>query len=168
MRKGLVLVWFCCACAPGARFDRRSSQLRMPMLAVIDTLTPVERARITEAMVRLRRMIFVDDTATQLEGCSVAAAIGADYRTLLTPDVRKLVSEPPLVCDPRPAPTTLSRRLIVGSIHGGPGVALIRVTYEGGRTYTHEEEFKVQKASSRPDGRWVAIEMRVYDALIAD
>jgi hypothetical protein len=113
-------------------------------------------------------MIFLEDTTTLLEGCSVVLAVGTEYRTLLSREYRLLVSEPTSACGPTPPATRFTRRLIVRSIKGGGGEAVIRMTYEGGRTYTHEEDFKVQKASSRPDGIWAATEMRVYDALIAD
>jgi predicted ATP-grasp superfamily ATP-dependent carboligase len=168
MRTSIGLLWLCCACAQHAGLERVTEQMRAPIVAATDSLTPVERARIVEAAVRFRRMIFLDDTTTRLEGCSVALVVGAEYRTLLTRDVRQLVSEPTSSCGPSPAATRFTQRLIVRSIQGGAGEAVIRMTYEGGRTYTHEEDFKVKKASSRADGRWVATEMRVYDALIAD
>jgi hypothetical protein len=168
MRTSLGLLWLCCACAQHTGLERVSAQMPAPIVAAAAGLTPVERARIVEAAVRFRRMIFLDDTTTRMEGCSVALAVGPEYRTLLSPDVRPLVSEPTSACGPTPALTGFTRRLIVRNIQGGAGEAVIRMTYEGGRTYTHEEEFRVKKASSRADGRWAATEMRVYDALIAD
>ena len=168
MRASLGLLWLSCACAQRARLERVTEQIPVPIVAAADSVTPVERARILEAAVRFRRMTFLDDTTTRLEGCSVAMAVSAGYRTLLTRDVRQLVSEPTSACGPTQALTGFTRRLIVRSIQGGAGKAVVRMTYEGGRTYTHEEDFKVEKASSRADGLWAATEMRVYDALIAD
>jgi hypothetical protein len=168
MRTSLVLLWLCCACARHAGLDGVTAHMPSPIVAAADSLTPVERARIVEAAVRFRRMIFLDDTTTRLEGCSVARAVGAEYRALLSPDVRQLVSEPTSTCGPTSAATGLKRRMIVRSIQGGAGEAVVRITYEGGRTYIHEEDFKVKKASSRADGRWAVTDMRVYDALIAN
>ena len=168
MRTSLGLLWLCCACAQHAGLERVTAQMRAPIVAAADSLTPVERARIVEAAVRFRRMIFLEDTTTRLDGCSVALAVAAEYRTLLTPDVRRLVSEPTSACGPTAPPTRFTQRLIVRSIQGGAGEAVIRMTYEGARTYTHDEDFKVKKASSRADGLWAATEMRVYDALIVD
>ncbi len=169
MRKTyLALLWLCSACAQHAGLESVTAQMRAPMVAAADSLTPIERVRIVEAAVRYRRMIFLDDTTTRLDGCSVVLALGAEYRTLLTPDVRPLVSEPTSACAPTPAATRFTQRLIVRSIQGGASEAVIRMTYIGGRTYTHEEDFKVKKASSRADGRWAATDMRVYDALIVD
>ena len=164
----LGLLGLCSACAQHAGLERVTAHMQAPIVAAADSLTPIERVRIVEAAVRYRRMIFLDDTTTRLEGCSVAVAVGAEYRSLLTPDVRPLVSEPTSACGPTPAATRFIQRLIVRSIHGGAGEAVVRMSYEGGRTYIHEEEFKVKKASSRADGRWAATDMRVYDALIVD
>jgi hypothetical protein len=168
MRTSLGLLWLCCACAQHAGLERVTAQMRAPIVAAADSLTPVERARIVEAALRYRRMIFLEDTTTLLEGCSVALAVGTEYRTLLSREYRLFVSEPTSACGPTPAPTRFTQRLIVRTIQGGAGEAVIRMTYVGGRTYTHEEDFKIRKASSRADGRWAVIEMRVYDALIVD
>jgi hypothetical protein len=168
MRTSLGLLWLCCACAQHAGLEGVTAQIRAPIVAAGDSLTPVERARIVEGAVRYRRMIFLEDTTTLLEGCSVALAVGTEYRTLLSGEYRLLVSEPTSACGLTPPATRFTRRLIVRGIHGGGGEAVIRMTYEGGRTYTHEEDFNVKRASSRLDGIWAATEMRVYDALIVD
>ena len=133
---------------------------------VADTLSSTQRARILEAALRLRRMIFPDDTTSRLDGCSVAQEIGAEYRALLTLDVRKAVFESGAPCSDH-ATTGFDRRLVVESIRGGGRLAVIKITFVDGRS-THEEEFKVQKLSSRPDVRWSATEVRAYDALIVD
>jgi hypothetical protein len=139
-----------------------------PVVAAADTLTSVARARIVEAAIQYRQMIFLGDTTTLVEGCSATLAVGADYRSLAIPEFRRFVSEPAPVCEPTPPPGKSTRRLIVRTIEGSGRNAVIRMTYDGRGTYIHEEEFKVTKASSRPDGRWVAMEMRIYDAAIAD
>src|SRR3954468_5011849 len=112
---------------------------------------------------RLRRMTLEDDTASRLEGCSVALFVGAQYRTLLARDIRQLVSEPLGDCS-QPAPTGSAQRLIVRGISAAKNGVVLRMTYVRGLS-THEEDFSVQRPSSNPDGRWVATEFRVYDAL---
>jgi len=80
MRKTyLALLWLCSACAQHAGLERVTAQMRAPMVAAADSLTPIERVRIVEAAVRYRRMIFLDDTTTRLDGCSVVLALGAEY-----------------------------------------------------------------------------------------
>jgi len=167
MHKNLVVLWLCCACAQHARFERSEPQV-MVASAGSDTLTAVERARSLEAAVRFRRMIFVEDTTIRVEGCSVALVLGPMYPTLLTPHFRSMVSEPADACGTKPGLTGFTRRLVLRSIEGGGGEALVSITFHGGGSYFHEEDFKVRRASSRPDGLWAGIEMRVYDAIIVD
>jgi hypothetical protein len=169
MRRSLALALLCfgCACAQRAGIERLAVKSPTPMVASADSLAPVDRARIVEAAVRFRGMIFLDDTTARLDGCSVVHAVGEEYRTLLARDIRRLVSEPTSACGGTSVAPRFTPRLVVRGIQGGAGEAVIRITYEGG-SYIHEEEFKVRKASSRGDGFWVATEMRVYDAMIAD
>ena len=168
MRKTLTLLWMCCACGQQATLERVGAPVPVATPPVRDSITAVERARAVEAAVRFRRMIFLDDTTIRLEGCSVALAVGTDYRALLSSESRWLVSEPATACGATPDLGGSTRRLILRRILGGADTAIIWITYHGGGSYLHEEEFKVRRASARPDGLWAATEMRVYDALIAD
>ena len=170
MLKSIGILVLCWACLPQTRL--RSVDPQPPaagLKAPADSLTAIERVRIVEAAMRFRRMILIDDTATRLDGCSVGVAVGRDYRTLLVPVVRELVVEPASGCGPNPSDVIgVPRLLRLRSIQGSGDTAVANLTYLGGSTDTHEEEFKVKRASTRPDGLWAATEMRAYGALIID
>lgn len=169
MRTHLTLLGICCACLRLANPQGGSAARVTVADTHADSLTSVERARIVDAVVRFRWMIFSTDTTIRLDPCSLAFTFGPNFLKLLTPDVRRLVARPTRSCTNAALDVGgFDRRLILRSINAEAGQVVVAITYNGGGTYLHEEEFKVRKASSRPDGIWAATEMRVYDAMIAD
>lgn len=169
MLKTIGLALICCGCVTPRQQLHRVPPRLAQTIPVVDSLTAVERARIIEAVVRFRRMILIDDTMTRIDGCSVAKTVGPDYLTLLVPEVRPLVVESPSGCGTSLSTTVAMPRLIrITRIQGSGNDAVAQLTYLAERTYTHEEEFKIRRASRRPDGLWAATEMRVYNALIID
>lgn len=166
MRMHLILLMAFCACGGQTTYKSVSTPVPQPAIAEPDSLTQVARLRVVEAVLRYRQMIFQNDT-TQVDGCSVASAVGGEYRPLLQKDLLRLVSEP-TACDAKLRKTGFTRRLTIRSIVGGSREAVVQVSYSGGGTYFHEEEFRVRKASSKPDGLWATTEMRIYGAMIVD
>lgn len=168
MRPVLALFCLCWACAQPATLQRMTPQVRESGIAEADSLTPAERARIVEAIASFRQMVFSSDTTIRLEGCSVALAVGPEYRALIRRDVRQMISEPTTVCGTTPDISGFTRRLVLRKIEGGGGEATARVTYLGGGSYTHDEDYRLRRASSRVSGPWVATEMRVFGAMHID
>ena len=168
MRTSLAPLFLLCACAQHTGQQHLTPQVFIPVVASTGNLTAVAQIRVIEAAVRFRRMILLADTTTHVDGCSVAQIVGPNYRALFNPDMRSVVSEPAAGCNSRSPDTGLPPRLVVQSIQGSADDAVATITYVGGRTFTHEEEFKVRKASGRPDGPWATLEMRVYNAMIID
>ncbi|HJQ54521.1 MAG TPA: hypothetical protein VJ825_11835 [Gemmatimonadaceae bacterium] len=137
-----------------------------PVVAPPDTLTSIERVRILEGAMGFRRMIFATDTTIRLDYCSVARALGPEFQSVIASEVRRLITERKQPCngaEPRYSPFSL----IVRGIRGEGKEAVVTISYQNWG-YLHEEDFEVRKASSRPDGAWAGIEMRVYNAAIAD
>jgi hypothetical protein len=168
MRPVLALLCVCLACVQPTNLPRMTPQTRESVGAEADSLTSAERARIVEAISSFRQMVFSTDTTIRLEGCSVALAVGPEYRALIRSDVRKRISEPTTACGNAPDFTGYTRRLVLHSIKGGRGEATARVSYLGGGAYTHDEDYKLRRASSRVGGPWVAMEIRVFGAMHID
>ena len=161
MRQGLALMCVFWACAqPATRRPITPQVGDDPVVAQVDSLTSADRAKIVEAIAIFRQLIFSNDTTTRLEGCSVALAVGPDYRALIRRDLRRLVSEPTTACGTTPDLSGYTRRLVLRSITGGSGEATATVIFRGG-SYTHDEEYKL-KMILPPTGRdWVTKEVRV-------
>ena len=162
----LALLSICVPASFSARAGDAASHESAPVVARPGTLTSIERARILEGAMGFRRMIFATDTTIRLDYCSVALALGAEFQSVIARDVRRLIAEPKQPCDsadPHYSPYSL----VVRSIRGEGKDGVVTISYQNWG-YLHEEEFKVRKASSRPEGRWAGIEMRVYAARIAD
>ena len=113
-----------------------------------------------------RRMIFATDTTIRLDYCSVARALGPDFQSVMERDVLRRISEPKQSCDSA-VPSHSPYSLIVRSIRGVGGEAVATLSYRNW-SYLHEEEFKLRKTSRRSGGEWAGVEMRVYNAVIAD
>jgi hypothetical protein len=162
----LALVSICVPASFSARAGDAASHESAPVVARPDTLTSIERVRILEGAMGFRRMIFATDTTIRLDYCSVAHALGPDFQSVMERDVSRLIAEQKGPCDrvdPRYAPFSL----IVRGIRGEGEEGVVTISCQNWGTL-HEEDFRVRKASSRPDGRWAGIEMRVYNAAIAD
>lgn len=162
----LALVSICVMSSFSAGAGDASSHEFGSIVSHPDTLTNIERVRILEGAMGFRRMIFATDTTIRLDYCSVAHALAPGFESIMTLDVRRMITAPKQSCDsadPRYAPHSL----IVRSIRGEGEEGVVTISYQNWG-YLHEEDFKVTKASSRPDGKWAGIEMRVYDAAIAD
>ena len=159
-------LFLCCACAsrPVPAVQTRNDQA---VVVATDTLTTIERVRIVEAALRFRAMIFVGDSTTKLDGCSLEPVFGSSYLEMFERHMRPLVAVPTQRCTERHRSPGFGRKLALNRIIGSSGRAVIQLSYGDG-SYFHEEEYQVQKASRRPDGIWAGTEMRVYDAMIVD
>jgi hypothetical protein len=166
MRAHLALLCVCCACAQTASVSRMTVQ--SPNIATADSVTLSERAGIVAAILSFRQLVFSTDTTVRLDACSIALALGPQYRSMLRPDVRRMISDSAEPCSTTPGSTAHSRILVLGTIQGADGEALAQVTYRGPGSYPHEEEYKLRKMPSRTAPYWIATEMRVYDVLIVD
>jgi hypothetical protein len=113
-------------------------------------------------------MVVVNDTTIRFDGCSIALVVSPEYRSLLSTDVRPAISDAVRPCRTTPDVTGSTRRLVLRKIEGSGGNAVALVTYVGGRSYTHDEEYKVRRISPQPDRSWTTVEMRVFGALHID
>jgi hypothetical protein len=160
------LLWLCAACAQHSAVERTTQPMRGLAVADTDSLPTTERARIVEAIIGFRRMVFWNDS-TPLEGCSVLLGIGADYRALMDASSRRMVSEPAAACGATSNLSSYPRRLVLLAIEGNDGEGIARVAYRAG-SYMHEEEYKVRRISPRIGRPWVVTELRVWGARTAD
>lgn len=152
-----------CACAQ----NKTSGFVGPTSRTQLDTVTVSERARIVEAVVSFRQLVFWNDTTTRFDGCSVALALAPRDQPLLRADVRRAIS-PPSGCVNTGSEIMRSPTLILGPIRGGDDEVTVQVTYRGPGTHPHEEEYKVMRSSSRSSSPWVATEVRIYGVLIVD
>jgi len=166
MRTHLALFCVCCACAQTAGVSRRTVQ--SPNVTASDSLTPSDRAGIVAAVLSFRQLVFSADTTVRLDGCSMELALGPQYRSMLRPDVRRMISDSAEPCSATSGSTAHSRILVLGTIQGAESEAVAQVTYRGPGSYPHEEEYKLRKMPSRTAPYWIATEVRVYDVLIVD
>ena len=130
-----------------------------------DTLSIGERARIVEAVIRFRQLVFPNDTTARFDACSVALSLGLQYEGLLGPDVRAAISRSRQDCrNSEPAAIPI---LLLRSIREVSGGVMVEVGARGRNTNPHDEEYTVRKPI-RPGDPWFATELRVYGVVILD
>ena len=165
MRHKLAFLTLCWGCAQTAPHPRAAPEMP-PSAPAPDSLNSVARAKIVDAIAYFRQTAFSSDT-TRLDGCSVALAVGPDYRALIRADFLPLLSQPTTPCGKTPDLTGYARRLVLLRIVGEGKDATALIAYLAA-PYTHNEDYKLRSVLAGPAQHWVVTEMRVHGIMIVD